>query len=125
MNRENITGATAATYAPVAADVGKKIRARVGFTDGGGAEERLESDGTAAVVAAQEVCATDRADSDWCTTMTVGSVTVSSNTYYGYDSGRIGTHGSLDDTTIEYGGDTYTADRLSNCRPYQRYQNSR
>ena len=113
MNPENITGATAATYAPVAADVGKKIRVKVRFGDGGGAEERLESDGTAAVVAAQESCATDRADSDWCATMTVGSTTIGSTTIYGYDTGNNGTHGALDDTTIDYGGG-YTAVEIAN-----------
>ena len=107
-NPQNISGATSATYVPAAADAGKKIRVKVGFTDGGGAEERLESDGTAdAVVAAQEVCAEDRSDADWCATMTVGSATTGTDTYYGYDTGVNGNFGSLDDTTIDY-GDDYT-----------------
>ncbi|MXY53787.1 MAG: hypothetical protein F4Y86_14855, partial [Gammaproteobacteria bacterium] len=107
-NATDISGATSATYSPVAADVGKKLRVKVGFTDGGGAEERLESDGTDAVAAAQEACATDRPDSDWCTTMTVGIGEISGGAdAYGYDTAEYGTFGSLDDDTIDY-GDDYT-----------------
>ena len=39
-----ITGATGSTYTPVAADVGKKIKVRVNFTDDGGTGETLTSD---------------------------------------------------------------------------------
>ena len=76
-NPVDIAGATSSTYAPVAADAGKKLRVKVGYTDGGGAEERLESEGTATVVAAPEVCATGRPDADWCAEMTVGHAVVS------------------------------------------------
>ena len=48
----DISGATSSTYVPVAADVGNTIKVEVSFTDGGGAEERLASDATAAVMAA-------------------------------------------------------------------------
>ena len=39
-----ITGATARTYTPVAADVGKKIKVEVSFTDDGNTSETLTSD---------------------------------------------------------------------------------
>ena len=42
-NAEDIAGATSAVYAPVAADVGKKVRVKVNFTDDGGNEEELTS----------------------------------------------------------------------------------
>ena len=51
-NPEDI-GTDSGTYMPEAADVGKRIRVKVSFTDGGGADEGpLSSDATAAVAAA-------------------------------------------------------------------------
>ena len=47
-----IGGATSQTYDPVAGDVGKTLKVKVTFTDGGGYEETLTSDETDAVVAA-------------------------------------------------------------------------
>ena len=47
-----IEGATEATYTPVAADVGKALKARVTFTDDGGTTETLVSEATAAVASA-------------------------------------------------------------------------
>ena len=46
-----IAGATASTYTPVAADKGKVITVRVGFTDDGGTQESLVSAATDAVTA--------------------------------------------------------------------------
>ncbi|MXY16825.1 MAG: hypothetical protein F4057_08085 [Acidobacteria bacterium] len=90
-------------YTPVADDVGKKILVRASFTDGGGAEEQLSSDATAdAVAAATGACP---ANNDWCAEMTVGVGEISGGIdAYGYDTRRYGTYGSLDDTTIDYGG---------------------
>ena len=48
----DISGATNATYTPVAADEGKVIKVRVSFTDGEGNEETLTSAATGAVAAA-------------------------------------------------------------------------
>ena len=50
----DIGGATGATYTPVAADKGKKLKVRVSFTDDAGNEERLTSAATDAVAAAPE-----------------------------------------------------------------------
>ena len=44
MSNETPIGADAVTYTPVAADVGKKIKVRVNFTDDGGTGETLTSD---------------------------------------------------------------------------------
>ena len=112
-NESNVPGATARTYVPAAADVGNTLKVEVTFTDGGGTPETLASAATAAVVARQENCATDRPNNDWCATMTVGSTTIGSTTIYGYDTGNNGTYGALDDTTIDYGGG-YTAVELAN-----------
>ena len=48
----DISGATGASYDMVADDKGKAIKVRVSFTDGGGNEETLTSEATAAVAAA-------------------------------------------------------------------------
>ena len=48
----DIGGATGATYTPVAADEGERLKVRVSFTDDAGHEERLTSAGTDAVAAA-------------------------------------------------------------------------
>ena len=42
-----VAGATSSTYTPVEADVGKTIKVRVSFTDGGGNPESLTSTATA------------------------------------------------------------------------------
>ena len=43
-NATDITGETSDTYVPVEADVGKKVRVKVSFTDDGGDNEELTSD---------------------------------------------------------------------------------
>ena len=106
----DISTATARTYDPLAADVGKTIKVEVTFTDGGGTEETLTSTETAAVVAAQGACP---ADNDWCAEMTVGIGSIGGVTLYGYrGGGGISAHGSLDDAGIEYGGESWTVSRL-------------
>ncbi len=50
-NPQDIAGATSGTYAPVAADLGKKLKVKVSFTDGEGvAEGPLESEATSSAV---------------------------------------------------------------------------
>ena len=51
----DIGGATGATYTPVAADEGKRLKVRVSFTDDAGNEESLTSAATDAVTAAPEL----------------------------------------------------------------------
>ena len=96
-------------YDPGTADVGKTIKVKVTFTDGGGTAETLESATTSAVVAAQGACP---ANNDWCAEMTVGSGAVGSDTYFGFDTGSFGTYGALDVTAINYAGG-YTVSRIS------------
>ena len=110
-NEADITGEESGTYTLVAADVGKKIKVEVSFTDdGSNAEGPLVSaaypaNGT--VLAAAGACPTPN---DWCATLTVGVRTLgSTTTLYGYD----GTAGMLDDTSIERGGTTWTVNRVA------------
>ena len=108
-NESNVPGATSRTYVPAAADVGNTLKVEVTFTDGGGTPETLASAATAAVVARQENCATDRPDNDWCATMTVGEMVTGLVTFFGFNE----SNGALSDTTIEFGEATYTVSRLS------------
>ena len=103
-NPVDIASETSATYSLAAADVGKKLRVKVGFTDGGGAEERLESDSTTVAVAAQADCTMDRPDANWCAEMTVGkNIGTGGAITLGYTALGTG-FGTLSDTTIDYGG---------------------
>ena len=107
-SNESDIGTSSHEYDLVAADVGYTIKVKVTFTDGGGNEETLTSDATAAVVAAPGACP---AGNDWCATMTVGELSQIS-TLHGYRSGTGGAFGSLDDTGIEFGGETWTVSGL-------------
>ena len=110
-SENDISGATFSAYTPVAADQGKKIKVKVSFTDDRSFSETLTSVETAAVARMQESCATDRAGAHWCATMTVGTVTQSPFTYYGYGP-LSGGYGTLDDTTFEHSGVSYTVSRV-------------
>ncbi len=110
-SENDISGATFSAYTPVAADQGKKIKVKVSFTDDRSFSETLTSVETAAVARMQESCATDRAGAHWCATMTVGTVTQSPFTYYGYGP-LSGGYGTLDDTTFEHSGASYTVSRV-------------
>ena len=72
-SNETEVSADSGTYTLVAADVGKKIRVKVSFTDNGGtAEGPLTSDAYpsyANVMAAKGTCPTGN---DWCATLTLG-----------------------------------------------------
>lgn len=117
MTEADITGATNNTYTPVTGDVGKQIKVEVSFTDDGGTDEALTSDAYPprgfpaahiGIVAAAGSCPSD---SDWCAALTVGVGTQGSTIHYGYD-GTSGT-GTLDDTTIDYRGTSYTVNSMS------------
>ena len=113
----DIAGATSSTYdVPAAETLGATFTVAVSFSDDeGNAEGPLTSDATPGTIDAPEDCATDRADSDWCTTMTVGVSGGSGNpvTTYGYRGGTGNTFGSLDDAAIGYGGETWTVAKLT------------
>ena len=103
----DIPGATSSTYVPVAADVGKQIKVKVSFTDDDGAAEGpLESDPTDdAVLAARAPCPSR---SDLCAGMTVRHATGPS---VPLELG-VGTGGSLDDLSFEYGTNSYVVNAV-------------
>ena len=112
----DITGATGVDYVPVADDVGKTLKVKVSFTDGGGADETRTSAATATVTAATPLpsgCPSDATTFDWCTKLTVERSVLTSGTAYGFDEGN---HGDLDDKIIDYGDPpsavAFTVDRL-------------
>ena len=96
----DIHGATSRTYDPTGADVGQTLKVKVSFSDGIGTAETLVSDTTEAVVRAPQSCAADRANADWCTTLTVEENRSGTGTSYGFSQGMYGT---LDESSIEYG----------------------
>ena len=111
-NEADISGETSGTYTPVAADVGKKIKVEVSFTDNGStAEGPLLSaayPSNAPVAAAAAACP---ADNDWCTTLTVGFSEDGIFKYYGFSTAI--TDDGLADTTIDDGdGTTWTVSTM-------------
>ena len=104
---ETVVGANSSFYTPAAADVGATVKVKVSFTDRAGyAEGPLESAETAAVLAAPGACP---ANSDWCATLTVEeSIIGHGSSYFGFARTDSLTFGQLSDTTIEFGGATYT-----------------
>ena len=105
-NNETEVGTDSSTYSPASSDVGSTIKVEVSFTDGGGNAETVTGDETAAVVAAAGPCP---ADSDWCATMTVGIEAQGPYTVIGFAS----YYGALSDTTIDYGGKTFTVSAMA------------
>ena len=106
-NETNI-GLNSSTYAPAAADVGKKIKVKVSFTDDAGnpegplASDAYPSDGT--VLAGAGLCP---AGSDWCALLTVEADDTLGN---GYDDNP--SFGNLNDTSIDHGVTTYTVSEI-------------
>ena len=106
-NETNI-GLNSSTYAPAAADVGKKIKVKVSFTDDAGnpegplASDAYPSDGT--VLAGAGLCP---AGSDWCALLTVEADAMLGN---GYDDNP--SFGNLNDTSIDHGVTTYTVSEI-------------
>ena len=93
LRETDIEGATDSAYTLVAADLGKAIKVRVSFTDGGGHEEKLTSAATAVVVA-------------WPITDTTGAPAITGNVRVGKTltantSQIANAHGS-DDATFSY-----------------------
>ena len=93
LRETDIEGTTDSAYTLVAADLGKAIKVRVSFTDGGGHEEKLTSAATAVVVA-------------WPITDTTGAPAITGNVRVGKaltanTSQIANAHGS-DDATFSY-----------------------
>ena len=113
-SESNIASATSSSYTLVAADQGKTVKVKVGFTDSESNAESLTSDATDAVEAAvTEVCnppdfGTRR--SIWTGTITVGDfggggTVVGFSTYWGI--------GALDNATFTIGGSGYTVSNVT------------
>ena len=101
-----ITGATSATYALTSAEVGKRIKVRVTFTDDDGTEETMVSGLTAAVVAANVPT--------WSTMMTVGIGKVGNSNIHGFTTFADPSYGSVSDQWFEYGSsNSYKAQTLA------------
>ncbi len=113
-NETNI-GSDSDTYTLVTADVGKKIRLKVSFTDNGGTTEGpLTSDAYpsyANVMAAKGTCPTGN---DWCETLTLGYVPVTHAgeliEQIGYSN--TGGWGELNSADFTHGGTNYPVESL-------------
>ena len=109
MTETNISGATASTYDPVAADVGKTLKVKLTFQDDASNDEARTSAATEAVAAAAAACDTDNT---WCATLTVGA-RYNAGGPMGYcvdGSGLCSTateYGSLSDTAFTLDGTDY------------------
>ncbi len=115
-NRVNIPGETTATYTLTTADVGKKIRVRVSFTDALGNPETLTSAAypssgtvTAPATAACAVPSLSDRNVIWTGAMTV-AVDPANAGVFGFESGSFGT---LDDQTFTVGANDYTTRLVS------------
>ena len=108
-SESNIASATSSSYTLVAADQGKTVKVKVGFTDSGGSAELLTSDATGAVEAAvTEVCNAPEFGTRrpiWTGTMTVGDFDGSGG-ILGFSSG-FGI-GALDNANFTFRGISYT-----------------
>ena len=108
----NIGSATSSSYTLVAADQGKTVKVKVGFTDREGTAESLTSDATDTVEAAvTEVCnAPDFGTRRpiWKATLTVEDY-LGVGIYVGYDIVDSPTYGALDNPTFTIGANSYTS----------------
>ena len=106
-SESNIASATSSSYTLVAADQGKTIKVKVGFTDSGGSAESLTSDATDTVEAAvTDVCNAPEFGTRrpiWSTTLTVGDAYLPD--LLGF---YVGQSGALDNAVFSVGGTSYT-----------------
>ena len=104
----NIADATSSSYTLAAADQGKTVKVKVGFTDNGGSTVSLTSDATGAVEAAvTEVCNAP----DFGTRRPIWTATLTVEDWYGYGylMGFVGLGtGALDNTSFTIGAHSYT-----------------
>ena len=107
-----VAGATSSTYTPVDADVGKAIKVRVSFTDGGGNPESLTSAATASVAPAADD--TEYSCPIVSATLTVGQV----GENYGYQSFLNPRAGSLIPNSFVLDDVTYTVGSIQTEADY-------
>ena len=111
----DISGATSRTYVPVASDVTKSVKVRVGFTDGASNREELTSAATYAVMPAADLSAcpgSPTATEPWCATLTTGHDVGQGGDpdLVGFDAG--GGFGSVSPATFDLEGTLYTVTQL-------------
>ncbi len=108
----DIANATAKTYVPVAADVGKTLKVRVSFTDDAGHSEMRTSAAVGPVTAA-DLTPPPPGTAVWSATLTIGQRKAGTYLYtqFGYDRVRYGL-GALSRTGFTHGGRGYTVERL-------------
>ncbi len=128
LTETTIAGATSNTYAPITADVGKRIKVKVSFTDGDGTEESVTGDAypsrgypssAIGIAAAKTACP---ADNDWCAELTVGYGEHGDPVvefYYGFtplnvyrSDGGGGFTGTLSNRELSYNSTNVTFQRL-------------
>ena len=108
----DITGATSNTYTPVAADAGKFLKVKVGFTDNANnAESRTSSESE--VIGATTCTPAAPQDAIWSACMTVGLQSTVVRGYYFDSQSPEQNHGALSNTGFTVGGTTYTLNRLA------------
>ena len=115
-NPVDISGATTATYTLTTAEVGRRVKVRVSFTDNDNNSEMLTSAAypssgavTAPATAACAVPSLSGRNVIWTGTMTV-AVHPTNAGVFGFQSGSFGT---LDDQTFTVGANGYTTRRVS------------
>ena len=116
-NQVDISGATTATYTLTTAEVGRRVKVRVSFTDNDNNSEMLTSaaypssgEVTAPATAACAVPSLSGRDVIWTGTMTV-AVHPTNAGVFGFQSGSFGT--LEDDQTFTVGANGYTTRRVS------------
>ena len=104
----DITGATSKTYTTVAADVGKKLKVKVDFTDNAGNDESRTSS-SSEIIGATSCTPTAPAAAIWSACLTVES------SGYNYEGeGHASNYGALSSTEFTVGGTGYSINLLTN-----------
>ena len=120
---ENMTdtniGIDSATYTLTAADVGKKIKLKVNFTDNAGFAEERTSDavpGSTETIQAAATCNAPTYPSGkvqlWTGRVTIGQYTSGGATFIGFSNAASEGIGSLDNKTFSVGGNNYEITRI-------------
>ena len=118
---ETDVGTNSSQYMPVAADVGKRIKVRVSFTDQVGFDETLESASVPIRGMNMTACAANTPGAGrtevWPATLTVGESKRPGNIAFAYGyigASRLGdTAGSLSDTSFDIDSNGYTIQNLA------------
>ena len=117
MTETDIATATSSTYTLGANEVGKTVKVKVTFTDGGGTLETVQSDAYPATGTVRAEASECQARYTWCGTMTVGTGErtdgISTFREFGYAPLATPAFGSLGPATFSHRGATYTVAELA------------